>query len=43
MFTRSYKMFEFYLFGSSMLGATIVVSIMTGRVLERLGRCQRQN
>ena len=37
MFTRSYKMFEFYLFGSSMLGATIVVSIMTGRVLERLG------
>lgn len=37
MFAKSYKMFEFYLFGGSMLGATIVVSIMTGRVLERLG------
>ena len=37
MFTKSYKMFEFYLFGTSMLGATIVVSIMTGRILERLG------
>ncbi len=37
MFARAYKMFEFYLFGASMLGATIVVSIMTGRVLERLG------
>ena len=37
MFERAYKMFEFYLFGASMLGATIVVSIMTGRVLERLG------
>lgn len=37
MFAKSYKMFEFYLFGSSMLGATIVVSIMTGRILERLG------
>jgi len=37
MFTWSYKMFEYYLFGASMLGATIVVSIMTGRVLERLG------
>lgn len=37
MFSRAYKMFEFYLFGTSMLGATIVVSIMTGRVLERLG------
>ena len=37
MFERAYKMFEFYLFGTSMLGATIVVSIMTGRILERLG------
>ena len=37
MFERAYKMFEFYLFGASMLGATIVVSIMTGRILERLG------
>ena len=37
MFAKSYKMFEFYLFGGSMLGATIVVSIMTGRILERLG------
>ena len=37
MFAKAYKMFEFYLFGSSMLGATIVVSIMTGRILERLG------
>lgn len=37
MFTRSYKMFEFYLFGASKLGATIVVSVMTGRILERLG------
>lgn len=37
MFTKAYKMFEFYLFGGSMLGATIVVSIMTGRILERLG------
>jgi hypothetical protein len=37
MFTRSYKMFEFYLFGGSKLGATIVVSVMTGRILERLG------
>lgn len=37
MFTRAFKMFEFYLFGTSMLGATIVVSIMTGRILERLG------
>lgn len=37
MFSKSYKMFEFYLFGTSMLGATIVVSIMTGRILERLG------
>lgn len=37
MFAKTYKMFEFYLFGSSMLGATIVVSIMTGRILERLG------
>lgn len=37
MFAKAYKMFEFYLFGGSMLGATIVVSIMTGRILERLG------
>lgn len=37
MFTRAYKMFEFYLFGASKLGAAIVVSVMTGRVLERLG------
>ncbi|BAK99631.1 hypothetical protein OBV_24330 [Oscillibacter valericigenes Sjm18-20] len=37
MFTRGYKMFEFYLFGASKLGAAIVVSVMTGRVLERLG------
>lgn len=37
MFAKSFKMFEFYLFGTSMLGATIVVSVMTGRVLERLG------
>ena len=37
MFERAYKMFEFYLVGASILGATIVVSIMTGRVLERLG------
>lgn len=37
MFSRAYQMFDFYLFGSSMLGATIVVSIMTGRILERLG------
>ena len=37
MFARAYKMFDFYLFGTSMLGATIVVSIMTGRILERLG------
>lgn len=37
MFARAYQMFEFYLFGTSMLGATIVVSIMTGRILERLG------
>ena len=37
MFAKAYKMFEFYLFGTSMLGATIVVSIMTGRILERLG------
>ena len=37
MFAKSFKMFEFYLFGSSMLGATIVVSVMTGRILERLG------
>ena len=37
MFAKSYEMFEFYLFGTSMLGATIVVSIMTGRILERLG------
>lgn len=37
MFTRSYKMFEFYLFGAAKLGATIVVSVMTGRILERLG------
>ena len=37
MFAKTYKMFEFYLFGTSMLGATIVVSIMTGRILERLG------
>jgi hypothetical protein len=37
MFARSYKMFEFYLFGASKLGAAIVVSVMTGRILERLG------
>lgn len=37
MFTRSYKMFEYYLFGPAKLGATIVVSVMTGRILERLG------
>lgn len=37
MFAKAYKMFDFYLFGGSMLGATIVVSIMTGRILERLG------
>ena len=37
MFAKSFKMFEFYLFGTSMLGATIVVSVMTGRILERLG------
>lgn len=37
MFTRAYKIFEFYLFGASKLGATIVVSVMTGRILERLG------
>ena len=37
MFTRAYKMFEFYLFGASKLGAAIVVSVMTGRILERLG------
>lgn len=37
MFSKSYEMFSFYLFGPSMLGATIVVSIMTGRILERLG------
>ena len=37
MFAKSFKMFEFYLFGGSMLGATIVVSVMTGRILERLG------
>ena len=37
MFAKAYKMFEFYLVGTSMLGATIVVSIMTGRILERLG------
>ena len=37
MFTKAYKMFEFYLFGTSKLGATIVVSVMTGRILERLG------
>jgi len=37
MFTRAYKIFEFYLFGASKLGATIVVSVITGRVLERLG------
>lgn len=37
MFNRAYKMFEFYLFGGSKLGAAIVVSVMTGRVLERLG------
>ena len=36
MFTRAYKMFEFYLFGASKLGAAIVVSVMTGRILERL-------
>ena len=37
MFAKAYKMFEFYLFGTSKLGATIVVSVLTGRVLERLG------
>lgn len=37
MFTRAYKMFDFYLFGASKLGAAIVVSVMTGRVLERCG------
>lgn len=37
MFVRAYKMFEFYLFGASKLGAAIVVSVMTGRILERLG------
>ena len=37
MFTRAYKIFEFYLFGASKLGAAIVVSVMTGRILERLG------
>ena len=37
MFAKAYQMFDFYLFGTSMLGATIVVSIMTGRILERLG------
>ena len=37
MFNRAYKMFEFYLFGTSKLGAAIVVSVMTGRILERLG------
>jgi len=37
MFNRAYKMFEFYLFGASKLGAAIVVSVMTGRILERLG------
>ena len=41
MFARAYKMFDFYLFGTSMLGATIVVSIMTGRILERLGFYRR--
>ena len=37
MFTRAYKIFEFYLFGASKLGAAIVVSVMTGRILERCG------
>ena len=37
MFTRAYKIFDFYLFGGSKLGATIIVSVMTGRVLERCG------
>lgn len=37
MFSKAYQMFDYYLFGTSMLGATIVVSIMTGRILERLG------
>lgn len=37
MFAKAYQMFDYYLFGTSMLGATIVVSIMTGRILERLG------
>ncbi len=37
MFTRAYKIFEFYLFGGAKLGAAIIVSVMTGRILERCG------
>ncbi|MEL7623528.1 MAG: hypothetical protein AAGU12_08075 [Clostridiales bacterium] len=36
MFNRAFQIFGFYLFDRN-LGAAIVVSVMTGRILERLG------
>lgn len=37
MFDQAYRMFEFYIFGTSKLGAAIVISVVIGRVLERCG------